>query len=389
MQIKRYEVSNIQEAITKIKKELGPDAIILSTKKMKGAGGSMLEVMAARELDLATVASADLSETALRGMENDGKTSRADLNSILKNNFDELKQLFRELKNDQDIRTELAEVKDSMNIFFDVLGLKRNKTGNDQTDSIYYRLISEGISKEKAWRAADKVKNELVSGQIEDSNAGLAVVENLIRQSLPMNNPCAKGQRVKVLIGPTGVGKTTTLAKLSAFHALHEKKNVGIITTDTYRIAAVEQLKIYDRSIGLPLEIASGSMDFKKSLRKFADKDIILVDTPGTSRNDMLNTGKLYETLKSEVPCESNLLISLTSSKECMMEVASRYGRFDYNQVILTRADECTRIGFLWDVLDQIAKPVSYITNGQNVPNDIEEANPQKIARLIVGNDLH
>jgi len=389
MQIKRYEVSNIQEAITKIKKELGPDAIILSTKKMKGAGGSMLEVMAARELDLATVASADLSETALRGMENDGKTSRADLNSILKNNFDELKQLFRELKNDQDIRTELAEVKDSMNIFFDVLGLKRNKTGNDQTDSIYYRLISEGISKEKAWRAADKVKNELVSGQIEDSNAGLAVVENLIRQSLPMNNPCAKGQRVKVLIGPTGVGKTTTLAKLSAFHALHEKKNVGIITTDTYRIAAVEQLKIYARIIGLPLEIASGSMDFKKSLRKFADKDIILVDTPGTSRNDMLNTGKLYETLKSEVPCESNLLISLTSSKECMMEVASRYGRFDYNQVILTRADECTRIGFLWDILDQIAKPVSYITNGQNVPNDIEESNPQKIARLIVGNDLH
>jgi len=389
MQIKRYEVSNIQEAITKIKKELGPDAIILSTKKMKGAGGSMLEVMAARELDLATVASADLSETALRGMENDGKTSRADLNSILKNNFDELKQLFRELKNDQDIRTELAEVKDSMNIFFDVLGLKRNKTGNDQTDSIYYRLISEGISKEKAWRAADKVKSELVSGQIEDSNAGLVVVENLIRQSLPMNNPCAKGQRVKVLIGPTGVGKTTTLAKLSAFHALHEKKNVGIITTDTYRIAAVEQLKIYARIIGLPLEIASGSMDFKKSLRKFADKDIILVDTPGTSRNDMLNTGKLYETLKSEVPCESNLLISLTSSKECMMEVASRYGRFDYNQVILTRADECTRIGFLWDVLDQIAKPVSYITNGQNVPNDIEESNPQKIARLIVGNDLH
>jgi len=389
MQIKRYEVSNIQEAITKIKKELGPDAIILSTKKMKGAGGSMLEVMAARELDLATVASANLSETALRGMENDGETSRADLNSILKNNFDELKELFRELKNDQDIRTELAEVKDSMNIFFDVLGLKRNKTGNDQTDSIYYRLISEGISKEKAWRAADKVKSELVSGQIEDSNAGLVVVENLIRQSLPMNNPCAKGQRVKVLIGPTGVGKTTTLAKLSAFHALHEKKNVGIITTDTYRIAAVEQLKIYARIIGLPLEIASGSMDFKKSLRKFADKDIILVDTPGTSRNDMLNTGKLYETLKSEVPCESNLLISLTSSKECMMEVASRYGRFDYNQVILTRADECTRIGFLWDVLDQIAKPVSYITNGQNVPNDIEESNPQKIARLIVGNDLH
>jgi len=164
---------------------------------------------------------------------------------------------------------------------------------------------------------------------------------------------------------------------------------VGLITTDTYRIAAVEQLKVYARIIGIPLEIAPGNKDFKKSLGRFADKDVIFVDTPGTSRNDMVNLKKLHETLKSEIPFESNLLISLTSSKESMMDVASRYKIFDYNHIILTRADECMRIGFLWDILDRIAKPVSYITNGQNVPNDIEEANPQKIARLIVGSDLH
>jgi len=185
------------------------------------------------------------------------------------------------------------------------------------------------------------------------------------------------------------VGKTTTLAKLSAYCAVNEKKSVGLITTDTYRIAAVEQLKVYARIIGIPLEIATGREEFNKSLSRLADKEVIYVDTPGTSRNDMANLRKINETLKSETPLELNLLLSLTTSRECMMEVASRYQIFDYNHVILTRADECMRVGFLWEVLDRIAKPVSYITNGQNVPHDIEKASPQKIARMIIGKDLN
>jgi len=389
MQIKRYEVSNVQEAIRKIKKELGPDAIILSTKKLKNAGTPMLEVLAARDLDLTEADQDNLSYTAGERRENDNGMCQEYFTSALNNHYDELKILFDDLRNDRDLRTELAEVKDSISIFFDVLGLKRNKTGYDQTDHIYYSLISRGISKEKAWGAVEKVKNELASGQIANSKAGFEVIENLIRQSLPSVNSSDKEQRVKVLIGPTGVGKTTTLAKLSDYHALKEKKTVGLITTDTYRIAAVEQLKIYARIIGIPLEIATGREDFKKSLGKLAEKEVIFVDTPGTSRNDMINLKKINETLKSEIPFEMDLLISLTSSRESMMDVASRYKIFDYDKVILTRADECIRIGFLWDVLDRIAKPVSYITNGQNVPHDIEEANPQKIARMIMGNDLN
>ncbi len=389
MQIKRYEVANVQEAITKIKKELGPDAIILSTKKIKGCGGPMLEVLAARELDLTGVDQGNRSDMTLKTVEKDEGRGTADSAPAFDRNFDELKRLLEDLKNDRDVRAELAEVKDSINTFFDVLGLKRNKTGQNGTDSVYFSLISQGMSKEKAWRAVEKIRDEIVTGEIESSDAGLAAVENLIQRSLPAVNEFDKGQRIKILIGPTGVGKTTTLAKLSAHSALNEKKSVGLITTDTYRIAAVEQLKVYARIIGIPLEIASGNSDFKKSLSRLADKDVIFVDTPGTSRNDTANLRKLYETLGTEIPFESNLLISLTTSKECMLDTALRYKMFDYNQIILTRADECMRIGFLWDILDRIARPVSYITNGQNVPNDIEEANPRKIARMIVGSDLH
>jgi flagellar biosynthesis protein FlhF len=389
MQIKRYEVSNVQEAISKIKNELGPDAIILSTKKLKGAGTTKMEVLAARDLDITASGQNTISDTSEHINENIEKKPNEDLASVLKNNFEEIKNIFKELKNDNELRTELAEVKDSMNTFFDVLGLKRNKTGNDEADKIYYSLISKGISKDKAWSLLEKVKQESVLGKIENSEEGLIAVENLIKQSIPVVRNSKKGKRVKVIIGPTGVGKTTTLAKLSAYHSITEKESVGLITIDTYRIAAVEQLKIYAKIIGIPLEIAQGNEEFKKSLNKFADKDVIFVDTPGTSRNDMISLNKLNETLKSEIPFESNLLLSLTSSKECMIDVALRYNIFDYDQVILTKADECLSIGFLWEVLDRIAKPVSYITNGQNVPYDIEEANPHKIAKMIMGRALN
>lgn len=390
MQIKRYEVANVQEAVKKIKKDLGPDAIILSSKKLRGSGGGMLEVIAARDLDFTTNAGQnDLSGNNEWRIEQDRGKSLEDLASYLKNNFEELKRLFQDLKNERYMLTELAELKDSMNTFFDVLGLKRNRTGCVQTDQIYYNLISKGISKEKALKAVEKVKNEFASGQIENVQAGLSVIESLIGQSLPFVNHSEKEKRVKVFIGPTGVGKTTTLAKLSAYHALSKKKTVGLITTDTYRIAAVEQLKTYARIIGIPLRVAPRKDDFKQSLKRFADKDVILIDTPGRSSNDIVNLKKLNETLRSDIPFESNLLISLTSSRESMMEVALRYRIFDYDRIILTKADESLRVGFLWDVLDRISKPVSYITNGQNVPHDIEEATPQKIARMIIGNDLN
>lgn len=388
MQIKRYEAANVQEAIARIKNELGPDAVILSTKKLKQSGAPMLEVLAARELDLGDGGKPALPEAGRKAEQNQAR-SAGELTAILDAHLCELRSLFNDLRNDRALYAELTEVKESISTFFDVLGLKRDKTGHDQADRIYYNLISQGISKEKAWGAIEKVRNESTCRRIENSNAGLAFIEDMIRQSLPAVDSTARGPRVKVLVGPTGVGKTTTLAKLSAYCAVHEKKSVGLITTDTYRIAAVEQLKIYARIIGIPLEIATGREEFNRSLDRLAGREVIFVDTPGTSRNDMANLRKINETLKSETPIELNLLLSLTTSRECMLDIASRYQIFDYDHVILTRADECTRVGFLWDVLDRIAKPVSYITNGQNVPHDIEKANPQKIARMIVGSGLN
>jgi flagellar biosynthesis protein FlhF len=197
-----------------------------------------------------------------------------------------------------------------------------------------------------------------------------------------------KGKRTLAFVGPTGVGKTTTIAKLAARYALAEKRSVGLITTDTYRIAAVEQLKVYGKIMGLPVEVAGDGVAFRDALKKFSDRETILIDTPGRSRKDGNHLLKLKGIIR-DAPVEMHLLLSPTASREHMLDAAERFGIMDYGSIIFTKIDECTRFGPIYDVVDQVGKPVSYLTNGQNVPQDIEVAEPGKIAKLIVRNRLN
>ena len=196
-----------------------------------------------------------------------------------------------------------------------------------------------------------------------------------------------KEQRIKAFIGPTGVGKTTTLAKLAAHYSLEKKMKVGMITTDTYRIAAVEQLKVYAEIMGLPIQVAPGKESFLRSLESFAEKDMILVDTPGRNHNDNRGLNELKAILPSDV--ETVLLLNPAASREHLLEAADRFSIFDYDRLILTKVDECNHFGAMYEVLDEIGKPVSHVTTGQNVPRDIEKASPERLARLILQNRLN
>jgi len=190
-------------------------------------------------------------------------------------------------------------------------------------------------------------------------------------------------------VGPTGVGKTTTLAKLAARWSLEENKKVGLVTADTYRIAAIEQLRTYAKIMGLPLEVASEKEEFKNALRKFQDRDVILVDTPGRSFSDETHLDRLKDYLRPEIPVETNLLISMTASPENMLATTSRFEKVGYEAIIFTKLDESNTYGQIYNVVDQVGKPVYYVTNGQNVPQDIESLNPAKLARMVVRNSLH
>jgi len=373
MQIRRYETVNLKEAMTKIKKELGPDAIILSTKKIPG-GKSLVEVMAARDNgEESPVFNHSPSPEAVErsdGMLND-----------LKLEIRELRSCITALTQRISSQNDLSDMKETMNVLFDRVYAGKALHLRD----IYKRLIANGVSRSKAVLLMETIKNNFPQEDTSTYEKGSLALEKLIARSLARDN--RKERRVKAFIGPTGVGKTTTLAKIAAHYSLEKKMNVGLITTDTYRIAAVEQLKVYAKIMGLPLDIASEKDLFARSVGNFADKDVILVDTPGRNHNDDHSLRALKNILGTGV--ENVLLLSPIANKEYLVETANRFNIFDYDRIILTKIDECSRFGSIYDVLDEIGKPVSHITTGQNVPKDIEKASPERLAKLILQNRLN
>jgi flagellar biosynthesis protein FlhF len=136
--------------------------------------------------------------------------------------------------------------------------------------------------------------------------------------------------------------------------------------------------------MGLPLEVATGRETFRQSIERFHDKEFIMVDTPGRSREEGGYLSKLKDMLTGNWEMETNLLLSLTSSRESLMDVVGRYSTFGYDQIILTKLDECTHCGILYDVVERANKPVSYISIGQNVPQDIEQATPVRLAEIVM-----
>lgn len=386
MQVKRYEAANIREALVMIKKDLGSDAVVLSTKKIKGPQQPLVEVIAARDVR-------DVLEPSAGGRfggTEETLSNHRDPFASLKAEIDELKILITDTRGINSVRGELAELKETINTFVDLLGMRRSKEQtNEYLSKIYYRLLGNGVSKARAYKLMEAVIREFAAGEIGDYGKSIKIVEEMIAKSFLSPAEKTLRKRVKVFVGPTGVGKTTTLAKLAAQYALTEKLSVGLITTDTYRIAAAEQLKTYARIIGIPFAVASDKDVFKKSLDRFAGKDIILVDTPGRSCRDENYLTRLKDILTAGVPLEANLLLSIASSPENSMDAAARFGIFDYDHIIFTKLDECTRHGLIYDLVSQIGKPVSYVTNGQNVPQDIEKVSPVKLTKLVMGEHLH
>ena len=253
-------------------------------------------------------------------------------------------------------------------------------------------LYNTMLESEVDEKYANQIVNEVdVSGK---SNLPIDYILENIYQKMILKfgraygiSPADGAPKIVVFMGPTGVGKTTTIAKIASCYAVEEKKKVALMTADTYRIAAVEQLRTYANILEVPFRVIYSEDEVKTAVREFADFDYIFVDTMGHSHKNEEQLGhmkKLFDALKEAAECQTFLVLSATTKYRDLLKIVSTYKGIADFQLIFTKLDETAAMGNLLNMRLFTEKPLAFVTNGQNVPNDIEQFNPQKTVKQIL-----
>jgi flagellar biosynthesis protein FlhF len=256
--------------------------------------------------------------------------------------------------------------------------------------SLYTELIDADVEDDVARGLIGQLKEHGSPKQLGDVNAARSLLTALVESEIRCSDPIVATpgkQKVVALVGTTGVGKTTTIAKLAANFRLRDGMKMGLVTVDTYRIAAVEQLRTYAEIIDLPMKVVTSPPEMRRAIDELAGLDLILIDTAGRSPRDDLQIRELKSLLAEANVDEVHLVLSLTSSVRNLLATAERFGVANATSLILTKLDEAAGLGSLLSLVRQVDLPISYITTGQDVPDDIEPARAARLARLVLGQD--
>lgn len=259
----------------------------------------------------------------------------------------------------------------------------------EELQSYYLQLIQNQVATELACDVMRAMRREIRPEQLQNAEIVREKMAEHIERLLPTSGPiCRKkttGPHIVALVGPTGVGKTTTLAKLAANLKLREHRKVGMITLDNYRIAAIEQLRKYAEILDAPLRSVNNVEDLRDAVASMSNMEYILIDTAGRSPNDTLKLNELRQMLHAINPDEIHLVLSCTASQECVELAVAKFGETGADRMIFTKIDEAAHVGVVLNVVLKVNKALSYITTGQDVPDDIEVGRGRRLAQLILG----
>ena len=255
---------------------------------------------------------------------------------------------------------------------------------------LYLALVESDVEDEIARELVHKLHRHAAPGQLTDTPATTALLTALIEQQIRCDRhlvPVSGRRQIAMVVGPTGVGKTTTLAKLAGRFGMQPGCRLGLITVDTYRVAAVEQLRTYAEIIDLPMRIVADASQMQEALDSFANCDLVLIDTAGRNPHDDRRLTELKQLIEAACPDHVYLVLSLASGANALRTAANRFSSVHPTSLVFTKLDEAAGCGGLLAAARDIGLPISYFTTGQEVPRDIEPANPCRAARLIVGTD--
>ena len=434
MLVKTFQAPTMAEALRLVKAELGPDAMILSTKKEKQGGilgffskqvvkvtaaidphrpappppppvrerperertakeefeNSMLaplarelrdlrekvEIMSKRDEELRQ----RQSEQASLPVDSQGKAGDGgiNLNNIPRQDLEEIKKLLLSTL----VRSQEGGIKSVQWPDAAIQGVASGIA--DEKPPLVRELERQGIEPDLQGKIIETV-NTLPMGQGEETLKGRLgeAFGRLIRFAgnlrMKKNAP-----RIIALVGPTGVGKTTTTAKLAAMYALNRGNKVALITMDIFRVGAVEQLKTYTKIMGIPLEVASTPKELERAVERHSDCDLILIDTAGRSHKDSDKLEEMKGFLETTIQSDIYLCLSATTKDRELEVILNRFSIFPISKVVFTKLDECESVGCIVNLLLRANLQIAYFTTGQRVPEDIEVATSEKLAELIL-----
>lgn len=360
MRVKRFVADTAQQAIARVKRELGNDALILHSRPFKEGG--FLGLFAKRRYEV--LAAVDTKETM--------SVPAAARQQAAEKGEERQRQLFQ--PEPTTIMPELEKVKKELSeIKMAIEGVTAQvRIGAPAEETMAAAPATSGPQ-----AAPDKPEPPVAASNTNPQN------EQDLDEVLIKTYPIRLRSRptVVALVGPTGVGKTTTIAKLAANFALFEGKSVGLITIDTYRIAAVEQLKTYSEIINLPIEVVYTAADLKRAFQKLMDKQLILIDTAGRSQKNKQQIRELKHFFNGRPLNETHLVLSANTKLEDLLETADAFKELGVNRLIFTKLDETNSLSNVIEVAQRLRIPLSYVTTGQSVPEDIEVATFEVIKR--------
>lgn len=431
MRVKRYVVDSMPDALQKIRSDLGKDAVILNTKEIRSGGflglfgKKKIEVIAAVDGSgsaptgakqtprtgavrnqaaprpvapvavmepeqlafpevpdvLPPAASPQRQEPAAGPKEAPQQAAAANVSGVytpprpapLKNRED---QLFEELKQMREMMQKLT-----------LQAGGGEAPGQIAAPRIRARLAEQEVDPVlvETWLDRAKAEAEELGEPLTEAFASRSIrtqMGDLLRTG--QHKPIALQTKIAHFVGPTGVGKTTTIAKLAAEQVLKHRRKVGFITSDTYRISAVEQLRTYANILNVPLEVVFSHQDLLKAFEALKDCDLIFMDTAGRNFRNEMYVSELGALLRTQGDSETYLVLSLTTKYKDMKAITGNFTKFKLDKVLFTKMDETDSYGPVVNLIHDFGLQLSYVANGQNVPDDIAEVSEQALIDAIL-----
>lgn len=404
MIIKKYVAKTEEEAIDNAKKELGNDVVVMNVKETKPKG--FFAFLRSKLIEV-TVALEDEHEkySPLRKENSEKGTSssvempkRSESTTSIEEKLETLQNLLvSKLQSDEEKKTQ--QKSQEVNTVSESQEEKAEEPGTETEEKdeeylkflkvLYNTMIDGEVDEHYANQIIDGLDKGYKPSQTFDHLLAGVYQRMILKFGKPeVISPAQEGPKVVIFIGPTGVGKTTTIAKIASMYAVEQKKKIALVTADTYRIAAAEQLRTYANIMQVPFRVIYSEEDMTTAIQDFKEYDYIFVDTMGHShRNEEQrdNTKSLIEAVERSAESQCYLVLSATTKYKDLLKIVDNYKVIADYQLIFTKLDETYTLGNLLNLKLYTNTSIAYVTCGQNVPEDIEIFNPQKTVKVLLG----